>query len=59
MTENISNTLQEVGEIISNGLLIMMALKGLPPNFKPFTMVITQKKKILTFFLIQSMFKKL
>ena len=26
-----------------------MILKGLPPNFKPFTTVITQKKKTLTF----------
>ena len=48
-TENISNTLKESGEVISNGLLITMTHKGLPPNFKPFTMVITQKKKTLTF----------
>ena len=34
---NISNTLTEAGEVISNGLLIDMALKGLPSNFKPFT----------------------
>ena len=26
-----------------------MVLKGLPPNFKPFTTFITQKKKTLTF----------
>ena len=26
-----------------------MVLKGFPPNFKPFTMAITQKKKTLTF----------
>ena len=52
--ENISNSLKEAGEIISNGLLIAIVLKWLPPNFKPFTVVITQKKKTLTF-----MFKKL
>ena len=41
--------MKEAGEVISDGLLIAMILKGLPPNFKPFTMVITQKKKTLTF----------
>ena len=46
---NISNSLKEAREVISDGLLIAMVLKGLPPNFKPFTMVITQKKKTLTF----------
>ena len=40
-TENIFNALKEAGEVISNGLLIAMVLKGLPPNFKPFTTVIT------------------
>ena len=44
-TENISNALKEAGEVISNGLLIAMVLKELPPNFKPFRTVITQKKK--------------
>ena len=48
-TENISNALKEAGEVISDGLLIPMELKGLPPNFKTFTTVITQKKKTLTF----------
>ena len=48
-TENIFNALKEAGEVISHRLLIVMVLKGLPPNFKPFTMVITQKKKTLTF----------
>ena len=47
--ENISNALKEVGDVINDGLLIAMVLKGLPPNFKPFTRVITQKKKTLTF----------
>ena len=48
-TENISNALNEAGVVISDGFLILMALKGLPPNFKSFTTVITQKKKNLTF----------
>ena len=48
-TENISNALKEAGEVISDGLLIAVVLKGLPPNFKPFTRVITQKTKTLTF----------
>ena len=52
--ENISNALKEAGEVISDRLLIAMALKGLPLNFKPFIMVITQKKKTLIF----SEFKK-
>ena len=54
--ENISNTLKETEEVINDGLLITMALRGFPPNFKPFTTVITQKKKILTFFLFFSEF---
>ena len=44
-TENISNALKEAGKVISDGLLITITLKGLPLNFKPFTMVISQKKK--------------
>ena len=48
-TENISHALKEAREVISDGFLIAMVLKGLPPNFRLFTTVITQKKKILTF----------
>ena len=48
-TENIASSLREAGEIISDGSLIAMVLKGLPYNFKPFTMVITQKDGNLTF----------
>ena len=48
-TENISNVLKEAGEVISDGLLIAKVLNELPLNFKPFTTVITQKKKTLTF----------
>ena len=50
--ENISNALKEAGEVISDGVLIALVQKGLPTNFKLFAMVITQKKKALTFFLI-------
>ena len=32
--------------VISERLLIAMVLKGFPPNFKHFTMVITQKKTL-------------
>ena len=45
-TENISNALKEAGEVISDGLLIPMVLKRLPPNFKHFITVITQKKTL-------------
>ena len=50
MAKNISNALKVAEEVISDRLLIAMVLKGLPLNFKPFTMVLTQKKKTLTFF---------
>ena len=48
-TENISNALKQVGEVLSDGLLIAIVLKGLPFNFKLFTTNITQEKKTLTF----------
>ena len=47
--ENISNTLKEAGEVRSGRPLIAMVFKRLPPNFKTFTTVISQKKKTLTF----------
>ena len=47
--ENISNALKQVGEVLSDGLLIAIVLKGLPFNFKLFTTNITQEKKTLTF----------
>ena len=48
-TENISNALKEAGEVVSDGLLIAMVLKGLPSNFKPFITVKTQKKTLIFF----------
>ena len=41
--------LKEAGEVISDGLLFAMVFKGLPLNFKPFTIVKTKKKKTLAF----------
>lgn len=43
------NSLKICGEVISNSLLISMVLKGLPSEFKPFTTVITQKEKSVTY----------
>ena len=37
------------GEIISDNLLKVVILKGLPVEFKPLTSVITEKVKVLTF----------
>ena len=42
--ENISTALKEAGESIIDGHLIAMVLKRLPPNFNPFTRVMSQKK---------------
>ena len=42
--------MKEAGKVISDRLLIALVLNGLPPDFKPFTTVITQKKKTLTEF---------
>ena len=36
-TENIFNAPKEAGEVISDGILIALVLKGLPLNFKLFT----------------------
>ena len=51
---NISNVLNETGELISSGLFIVMIVKGLPPNFKPFITVNNpEEKKKLDFFKIK------
>ena len=44
-TKNISNSLKQASEVIGDGLLIVLVLKGSPCNFKPFATFITQKKK--------------
>ena len=43
--ENISNALNKALEVIIDSFLVAMVLKGFPSNFRPFTTVITQKKK--------------
>ena len=47
--ETTATALKSVGEIISDGLLIAMIMKGLPAEYKPFIVVNTQSEKILTF----------
>ena len=47
--ETAAVSLKTSGEVISDSLLIAMILKGLPPEFKPFTTVITQKEKPVNF----------
>ena len=47
--ETASNTLKEIGETVSDGLLIAMVLKGLPEKFKPFRTVIIQRDTEITF----------
>ena len=47
--ETAAVSLKTAGETISDSLLIAMVLKGLPPEFKPFTTVVTQKDKSLNF----------
>lgn len=47
--ETAATSLKTSGEVISDSLLTAMVLKGLPAEFKPFSTVITQKDKSLTF----------
>ena len=44
--ETIATALREAEEQISDGLLIAMILKGLPKEFKPFSVVINDKEKL-------------
>ena len=46
---NISNSSKEGSEVISDGLLIAMVLKGLPSNFKPFVTVYRKAQLISEF----------
>ena len=41
--------LKGAGENISDGLLIAMVLKGLPTEYKPFSVLITQSDKVIIF----------
>ena len=47
--ENSSTALQEAGEAVSDGLLVAMALKGLPQQYKSFVAVVTQSDKTWSF----------
>ena len=47
--ETAANSLKNCDEVISDGLLIAMVLKGLPDEYKQFATVINQKDKVLTF----------
>ena len=47
--ETAATSLKTAGEVVSDSLLIAMLLKGLPSEFRPFSTVITQKDKALTF----------
>ena len=47
--ETAAASLKAAGELVSDGLLITMVLKGLPQTYKPFTVVITQAEKVMTF----------
>ena len=41
--------LRNAGEVLSDGLLLAMILKGLPESFKPFSIFVTQSDETLSF----------
>ena len=47
--ETAATALKAAEEVISDGLLIAMVLKGLPKNYKTFTAVVIQREKQMTF----------
>ena len=47
--ENASSALRNAGETVSDSLLIAMVLKGLPPGYKTFEAVITQRNDVVSF----------
>ena len=47
--ETAATALKTVKEVISDGLLISMVLKGLPRNYKTFSTVVIQREKQMTF----------
>ncbi|KAJ8414258.1 hypothetical protein AAFF_G00051280 [Aldrovandia affinis] len=47
--ENTITALRNAGEVLSDGLLVAMVLKGLPESFKPFAIFVTQRDETLSF----------
>ena len=47
--EKAATSLKAVDEVISDGLLVAMALKGLPSAYKTFMTVVTQRETQMTF----------
>ena len=48
-TEATVTALRNAGETLSDGLIIVMVLKGLPSTFNPFSIYVTHSSKELTF----------
>ena len=48
-TETAATALKSAEEVISDGLLIAMILKGLPRSYKTFSTVVIQREKPMTF----------
>ena len=47
--ETAATSLKAAGEVISDGLLVAMTLKGLPSNYKMFSTVVMQRETAITF----------
>ena len=47
--ETAATSLKAAGEVISDGLLVAMTLKGLPTNYKTFGTVVMQRETQITF----------
>ena len=47
--ETAANALRNAGQDISDSLLVAMVMKGLPKEFRPFNIILTQSDKEVTF----------
>ena len=47
--ETAATSVKAAGEVISDGLLVAMTLKGLPTSYKTFAMIVMQKDTPMTF----------